>query len=90
MRSIEQIKTEITTLTERRTELWTELGRGGAADNADIEALTAEIDELWDELRSTRVHAVHGPPDEIKRRADRERRMEIELKRLAPVGARAA
>ena len=90
MRSIEQIKSEITELTERRTELWAELGRGGSAGNADITALTEKIDALWDELRSTRVLALHGSPEEIKRRADRERRMEIELNRLALAGARAA
>ena len=91
MRPIERIKSEITKLTERRTALWSELGRGGPANNADIVEMTARIDALWNELRTTRVVAAHGSPDEIKRRADRERRMEIELDRVAPdLAARAA
>ncbi|MGI9658226.1 MAG: hypothetical protein ACR2OD_04905 [Gaiellaceae bacterium] len=83
MRPIERIKNEITELTERRTAMWGELGRGGAADNAAVAELTTRIDELWDELRATRVVSAYGLPDEIKRRADRERRMEIELNRAA-------
>jgi hypothetical protein len=92
MRPIEDIKNEITALTEQRTTLWGELGRGSTSDNAEITALTERIDELWNELRNTRVIAVHGEPDEIKRRADRERRMEIELDRVAELSgvARAA
>ena len=83
MRPIERIKSEITELTEQRTAMWGELSRGTAADNAAIAELTARIDELWNELRTTRVVAAYGLPDEIKRRADRERRMEIELNRTA-------
>lgn len=91
MRPIEQIKSEITELTERRTALWAELGRGSAAGDADIAELTARIDELWDELRATKVVAANGSPDDIKRRADRERRMEIELDRgLLSVAGKAA
>ena len=91
MRHIAKIRREIRELTERRTALWGELARGDAADNAALAELTATIDGLWDELRSTRVISRHGPPDEIKRRADRERRMEIELNRQAlEVAARAA
>ena len=91
MRHMTHIRREITELTERRTKLWGELGRGGAVDNAEIAELTATIDALWDELRSTRVVARHGSPDAIKRRADRERRMEIELSRQAlAVAAKAA
>ena len=55
MRHMTHIRREITELTERRTKLWGELGRGGAVDNAEIAELTATIDALWDELRSTRV-----------------------------------
>lgn len=81
MRPVEQIKSEIAEFTERRTLLWAELGCGAAAGNAEIAELTATIDELWDELRATRVESAHGAPEHIKRRADRERRMEIELNR---------
>jgi len=91
MRRIDQIKNEITELTDRRTRRWRELGKGEPATET-IAELTARIDELWDELRSTRVVAVHGSRDDIRRRADRERRMEIELARptVADVAAEAA
>lgn len=85
MRSIDQIKNEITELTERRTQLW----RGASHDEVGVETvaeLTGRIDELWNELRSTRVVTVHGSPELIRRRADRERRMEIELDRSTALG----
>jgi len=84
MRRIDQIKNEITDLTDRRTRHWRELGQGEPATET-IAELTSRIDGLWDELRATRVVAVHGSRDDIRSRADRERRMEIELARLALV-----
>lgn len=85
MRTIDQIKNEITELTERRTDLWRGLAHGEASAE-DVAELTAQIDELWNELRTTRVVAAYGSPDLIRRRADRERRIEIELDRQTAVG----
>ena len=92
MRDVDEIRTEIAELTERRLALWGELGRGRACEDDGLTELTARIDELWNELRSTRVVSAHGEPDHIRRRADRERRMEIELDRIAELdrGPRAA
>ncbi len=91
MRPIDEIKNDITELTERRTHLWRELA-SGESDAEMVAQLTEQIDELWNELRATRVVAVHGSPDIIRRRADRERRIEIELDRntAAGVAAKAA
>ena len=92
MRDVEEIRTEIADLAERRLALWGEPGRRSAGEDDGIAGLTTRIDELWNELRSTHVVLAHGERDHIRRRADRERRMEIELDRIAELerGQRAA
>jgi hypothetical protein len=92
MRPIEEIRNEITELTERRLALWGELGGASMSEDDKVTELTARIDDLWNELRSTRVVSAHGESGHIRRRADQERRMEIELDRIVELerGLRAA
>ena len=83
MRAIEEIRNEITELTERRLALWGDPERDRISEHIELTELTVRVDALWDELRNTRVESLHGDPGDIKRRADRERRMEIELERVS-------
>ena len=56
MRNLNDIRTEIESATERRTELWHTLSEEGhnAEVAAELEALSARIDELWIEHRQAR------------------------------------
>ena len=56
MREIREVKQEIERLSERRTELWHELGAGGgSAVKTELAEIQARIATLWDEQREIRA-----------------------------------
>lgn len=80
MRSERDIRVDLDLATDRRAELWRQLGRSqDPAAAAELSRLNALIDGLWDELRTTRTRSRFGPVDEIVRRADRDRRLERDI-----------
>ena len=82
MRTPAEIRAELGEAIAQRNQLWQELTRGASPTvSAEVGRLTTRIDDLWHELRSTEVQLRHGPPEPILRRADRERRLELELDR---------
>jgi hypothetical protein len=67
----------------RRTELWARLARERDEESAtELARLSAHLDELWQELRTTQVRERFGSPEPILQRAERDRRLERELDRL--------
>ncbi len=91
MRTTSEIRHELQRATARRAELWRALGRGEDDAQAELAELNAQIDRLWDELRSTRTRERFGDPQEIVRRAERENRLDRELeRRYRPSERRAA
>jgi hypothetical protein len=83
VRATSEIRDELDRATARRTELWARLARGRDDESAaEIELLSARVDELWQELRTTQVRERFGSPEPILQRADRDRRLERELNRL--------
>ncbi len=77
MRSIEQIHEEIERLSEERTELWQRLSDRHDPDvRAEIHALDAQLDRLWDEQRTLRARLRFGDRDSIVARARVEERLE--------------
>jgi hypothetical protein len=78
-----EIREELERATERRAELWHELGDGGdPAKSAEAAELSEQIDELWAEARALRAHARFGPTDAIRARARAEERLERDSRRL--------
>ena len=76
MRSLEDIRVEIESATERRTELWHMLSEGHDPEvAAELEQLNQRIDELWTEQRETRATLRHGDRDQIIQRARAEERL---------------
>ncbi|MFN8188621.1 MAG: hypothetical protein U0R69_16265 [Gaiellales bacterium] len=88
MRSEHDIRSELDVATDRRSELWAQLG--GHRDSttaAELARLNALIEGLWDELRTTRTRSRFGPVEAIVRRADRDRRLERDIdQRIANAG----
>jgi hypothetical protein len=83
MRTIRDIRDELDRATERRAELWHELGGGvDPAKSAEAAELTERIDELWAEARALRAYDHFGPTDAIRARARAEERLERDSRRL--------
>ena len=53
------------------------------AVRAELAELSGEIDALWDELRTVQVRQRFGDPEPILRRAERDKRLERDLDRIA-------
>jgi hypothetical protein len=77
MRTLEDIRTEIEQLTERRAELLHDLALGHdpvlAAEHSRLEE---RIAELWDEQRAARAEQRWGDRERIIKRARAEERLE--------------
>jgi len=83
MRTIDNIRDELERATERRAELWHELGYGvDPAKSAEAAELSERIDELWAEARALRAYDRFGPSDAIRARARAEERLERDSRRL--------
>jgi hypothetical protein len=77
MTILETIHDEIDVLSGRRTELWQRLSEGRDPELvAEIKALDAELDELWNEHRAVRARIRFGEREQIVRRARAEERLE--------------
>lgn len=77
MRTLEQIRTEIQQLSERRGELWRLLSQGRDPAVADeISELDSRLTALYDEQRSYRARLRFGDRDRIITRARAEERLE--------------
>ena len=77
MRTLNEIHDEIERLSEERTELWYSLSdRHDPEIRAEIHALDARLDRLWDEHRSVRARLRFGDRDSIVARARVEERLE--------------
>ena len=77
MRTLSEIHAEIDRLSERRTELWHDLGAGhNPAVAAEIKEIDAGLQRLWDENRAVKATVRFGERDEIIRRARQEERLE--------------
>jgi hypothetical protein len=83
VRSLTEIRGDLDYATRRRAELRRELGQGAdAAIRAELGALNARIDGLWDELRRVGVQQRFGDREPILRRADRDKRLERDIDRM--------
>ena len=82
VRTPAEIRRDLEELTARRSALWHEESEGERRQ-AEIEALSAQIDRLWSELREARVTMRHGRREEIIRRARSEERINRDLDRQA-------
>jgi hypothetical protein len=81
VRDIEEIRAELAAATERRGELWHELGEGVDAEkSAEAARLSGRIEELWAEARAAQVQRHFGPPELIHARARTEERLEREAR----------
>ena len=77
MRTLEEIHAEIESLSEERTELWHTLSDHYDPEvRAEIHALDAQLDRLWDEHRALRARLRFGDRDSIVARARVEERLE--------------
>jgi hypothetical protein len=77
MRTIEEIHEEIEVLSEERTELWHKLSAQHDTEvRAEIHALDARLDRLWDEIRIVRARLRFGDREKIVARARVEERLE--------------
>ena len=77
MRSLQDIKTDIERLTERRSELLHALSEGHeVALVEEHKAVEEEIAHLWEEHRIARARLRFGERDEIIQRARHEERLE--------------
>ncbi len=77
MRTLDDIRTEIEQLTEKRAELFHELAAGHDPKlAAEHSALEDRIAELWDEQRAARAQRRWGDRDRIIKRARAEERLE--------------
>jgi hypothetical protein len=81
VRTIEDIRAELSRTIELRGELWHELGEGAdAAKSAEAARLSSRIEELWAEARAAQVQRRFGPPELIQARARTEERLEREAR----------
>lgn len=79
------VRREIDALVERRSRLWQDgVNRTGGVQ-AEVQALTRRIDELWLELRTISASLRAGSRDQILQRAKRASRAEQELRRRLPI-----
>jgi hypothetical protein len=77
MRTLEEIHTEIESLSEERTELWHRLSDEHNPDvRAEIHAIDEQLDRLWDENRAVRARLRFGDREKIVARARVEERLE--------------
>jgi len=77
MRTLKEIHGEIETLSEERTELWHRLSDEHDPEvRAEIHAIDAKLDQLWDEHRAVRARLRFGDRDSIVARARVEERLE--------------
>jgi hypothetical protein len=77
MRTLKEIHEEIESLSEERTELWHKLSDQHDPDvRAEIHAIDAQLDRLWDEHRTVRARLRFGDRDSIVARARVEERLE--------------
>ncbi|HZT93881.1 MAG TPA: hypothetical protein VE985_05340 [Gaiellaceae bacterium] len=77
MGTLEEIHTEIERLSEERTELWHRLSdRHDPEVRAEIHAIDARLDRLWDEHRALRARLRFGDRESIVARARVEERLE--------------
>ena len=77
MRTLKAIHTEIETLSEERTELWHRLSEGHDPEvRAEIHAIDAKLNVLWDENRAVRARLLFGDRESIVARARVEERLE--------------
>ena len=85
MRTLTDIKNELAEATERRTELWKRLSGAGADTelSAEIAALSARIEALWQEARTAKTRTRFGGQEAIIARARADERLERELARVA-------
>jgi hypothetical protein len=83
MRAIQEIRTDLERATERRAELWEDLGHGrDEAKSAEAARLSGLIDDLWTELRTVKARQRWGDPALIQRRARAEERLERDSLRV--------
>ena len=77
MRTSEEIHEEIERLSEDRIELWHRLSAERSSEvRAEIKALDAKLDRLWDENRAVRATLLFGDREKIVARARVEERLE--------------
>lgn len=77
MRTSEEIHEEIERLSEERIELWHRLSAERSSEvRAEIKALDAKLDRLWDENRAVRATLLFGDREKIVARARVEERLE--------------
>lgn len=77
MRSLEEIHAEIERLSEERTALWHRLSDQHDPEiRAEIHAIDAQLDRLWDEHRALRARLRFGDRESIVARARVEERLE--------------
>ena len=77
MSTLNQIHEQIERLSEERTELWHRLSQEYDPEvRAEIRALDAKLDRLWDDHRSLRARLRFGDRDSIVARARVEERLE--------------
>ena len=77
MRTLEEIHAEIEALSEERTELWHRLSdQHDPEGRAEIHAIDAKLDHLWDEHRAVRARLRFGDRESIVARARVEERLE--------------
>ena len=77
MRTIEEIRTEIERASEHRADLYRALSKGhDPVLAAELKAIGALIDSLWDEQRAVRAELRFGPRERIRKRARAEERLE--------------
>jgi hypothetical protein len=75
--ALEDIRTEIEQLSERRTALWRHLAEGHDDEVArELKALDAELARLYDAQRAARAQLRFGDRGEIVARARMEERLE--------------
>ena len=83
MRTIQEIQSDLERTTERRGELWEELGHGrDEAKATEAARLSGLINDLWAELRAVKAQARWGDPELIQRRARAEERLERDSLRI--------
>src|ERR1700758_2897283 len=76
MRTLDEIHEEIERLSEERTELWHRLSDQHDAEvRAEIHAIDAQLDRLWDEHRAVRARLRFGDRESIVARARVEERL---------------
>jgi hypothetical protein len=76
MKTINQIRAEIDTATDRRAELWHLLSEGHDAElAAELHELEERLSALWDEQRTLKAQARFGDRDDIIKRARHEERL---------------